>query len=171
MTYLRPKIRPSKSRDKPEFYRFKALKAASSVWIQHPLCTVWHRVCCRLFPKVIESKRLLVLLHTSQTLVACRVNINDLETTPGKGSHDATKKMTLTLPARFPINVCSIEFNRLDLKFCKFLRVKGNTNNCVKTQANQNMWSPYLRTTACISMSLREKLTFIHLRNTSYVPV
>ena len=91
MTYLRPKTRPSKSQDKPEFRRFKALKAPSSAWIQHPLCRVWHRDC-RLFPKVRESKRLLVLLHASQMLVASRVHINDFKDYMGKGSNDATKK-------------------------------------------------------------------------------
>ena len=78
MTYLRPKIRPSRSQDKPEIYRSRIFKAPSSVWVQHQLYRIWHRVRCRLFQKVIESKRLWVLQATSQTLsVASRIKIND----------------------------------------------------------------------------------------------
>lgn len=84
MTYLRPKIRPSWSQDKPEIYRSRNFKAPSSVWVQHQLYRIWHRVRCRLFQKVIESKRLWVLQATSQILYV-RVGLK-LMTTQGKGS-------------------------------------------------------------------------------------
>lgn len=50
-----------------------------------------------------------------------------LRTTLGNGSNYTTRKMTLTFLARFPINVCSIEFKRLEIQFCKFFESEKET--------------------------------------------
>lgn len=77
-TYLRPKIRPSGTQDEAWGLWPNTGKAPSFVWVQHQFCRVWHRVCCRLFQKVIERKRLWVIEATSQMLcIVSRIKIND----------------------------------------------------------------------------------------------
>jgi len=78
MSYLRPRIRLARRQDQPEVGGSTTVKASSFVWVQHHLCSVWHRGCCRPFLKVERAKDW-VIIATSQVLCVFRqVKINDI---------------------------------------------------------------------------------------------